>query len=296
MWSRASLCQSLSKPGEFPVSPFRPWCGSSQRGSWHSSLSVREICICISWESLWECSAEIHGAGYRFSGSHEKLGVPGSSSDPQPVLGQDLGFIPGSSCLLGETPVVQRPEAPGKSRPSCCVTPASGSFLRLSSGSFPAPRLFLEFFLSWFQVGSGCSGAPQAVNPSLSRPGRFLWHEWLLCVVLHGVPVVLHRDSSQQGQWEVWRGSRKLNGGGEGTTFWWKATLWFHNFRDLFGAGTACVRKGGEGEEPGWETVSGALGRGGGIPQGRMRNNSCNRGVKFSKDRCGEVTALTGAR
>lgn len=99
--------------------------------------------------------------------------------------------------------------------------------------------------------------------------------------------MVLHRDSSQQGQWEVWRGSRKLNGGGEGTTFWWKATLWFHNFRDLFGAGTACVRKGGEGEEPGWETVSGALGRGGGIPQGGLRNNSCNRGVKFSKDRRG---------
>lgn len=227
MWNRASLCQSVSKPEESPVSPFRPWCGSSQRGSWSSSLSIKNICICISWESLWGCPAEIHRAGYGCSRSHEKLGVPGSSPDPQPVLGQDLGFIPGgcSSCLLGETPVMQRPEAPSKSCPSCCVTPASGSFLRLSSGSFPAPRLFLEFFLSWFHVGSGCSGAPQAVNPSLSRPGRFLWHEWLWCVVLHGVPVVLYRDSSQQGQWEVWRGSRKLNGGEEGTTSWWKAIL-----------------------------------------------------------------------
>lgn len=106
MWHRASLCQSLSKPGEFPVSPIPSLVWEQQRGSWSSSPSIKPICICISWE----CPADIHWAGEGFSRSHEKLGVPGSSPDPQPVLGQDLGFIPGacSCCLSGETPVEQR--------------------------------------------------------------------------------------------------------------------------------------------------------------------------------------------
>lgn len=77
---------------------------------------------------------------------------------------------------------------------------------------------------------------------------------------------------------------QEINGWGEGNNILVESKALVPQFRGFIQNWNSSWEEGKGGEEPGWETVSGALGRGGGIPQGELRNRSCSREVKFSKD------------